>query len=226
MNKFLTMTRSEQALGWAWFVIQLFFLPVVLVFVSELFGLGLSVVTLNIILFIINFAAVAVIFRRYLMNQLRSVRFKSLAVWVPLGIVLYWLFTIVINIVVLSLQPEHSNANNEAVDSLLNQQPLLMAIGTVILVPIAEETLFRGLLFGQLYKLHPLLGYVLSILIFAAVHVVGYIGTQDAFTLFISLLQYMPAGLIFGIVYAESGTLVAPIMLHSFFNLIATLSMR
>lgn len=226
MNKFLTMTRSEQALGWAWFVIQLFFLPVVLVFVSELLGLGLSVVTLNIILFIINFAAVAVIFRRYLMNQLRSVRFKSLAVWVPLGIVLYWLFTIVINIVVLSLQPEHSNANNEAVDSLLNQQPLLMAIGTVILVPIAEETLFRGLLFGQLYKLHPLLGYVLSILIFAAVHVVGYIGTQDAFTLFISLLQYMPAGLIFGIVYAESGTLVAPIMLHSFFNLIATLSMR
>ena len=226
MNKFLTMTRSEQALGWAWFVIQLFFLPVVLVFVSELFGLGLSVVTLNIILFIINFAAVAVIFRRYLMNQLRCVRFKSLAVWVPLGIVLYWVFTIVINIVVLSLQPEHSNANNEAVDSLLNQQPLLMAIGTVILVPIAEETLFRGLLFGQLYKLHPLLGYVLSILVFAAVHVVGYIGTQDAFTLFISLLQYMPAGLIFGIVYAESGTLVAPIMLHSFFNLIATLSMR
>lgn len=226
MNKFLTMTRSEQALGWAWFVIQLFFLPVVLVFVSELFGLGLSVVTLNIILFIINFAAVAVIFRRYLMNQLRSVRFKSLAVWVPLGIVLYWVFTIVINIVVLSLQPAHSNANNEAVDSLLNQQPLLMAIGTVILVPIAEETLFRGLLFGQLYKLHPLLGYVLSILVFAAVHVVGYIGTQDAFTLFISLLQYMPAGLIFGIVYAESGTLVAPIMLHSFFNLIATLSMR
>lgn len=226
MNKFLTMTRSEQALGWAWFVIQLFFLPVVLLLVSELLGLGLSVVTLNIILFIINFAAVAVIFRRYLMNQLRSVRFKSLAVWVPLGIVLYWFFTIVINIVVLSLQPEHSNANNEAVDSLLNQQPLLMAIGTVILVPIAEETLFRGLLFGQLYKLHPLLGYVLSILIFAAVHVVGYIGTQDAFTLFISLLQYMPAGLIFGIVYAESGTLVAPILLHSFFNLIATLSMR
>ena len=226
MNNFLTMTKTEQALGWAWFVIQLFFLPVVMVFLNELLHLGLTTAALNIILFIINFAAVAVIFHRYLINQLRNVRFKALAAWVPLGIIAYWILAIAVNIAVLTLQPEHSNANNEAVDTLLEQQPLLMSIGTVILVPITEETLFRGLLFGQLYKVHALLGYTVSVLVFAAVHVVGYIGMQDPVSLLISLLQYLPAGLVFGIVYAESRTLVAPIMLHAFFNLIATLSMR
>ncbi len=226
MNKFLTMTKSEQAVGWAWFVIQLFFLPVVFALLNELLHLGMTVATLNIVLFVVNFIAVVAIFRRYLLVQLKSVRLKALAIWVPLGLFFYWTVAFAVSVLVLTLQPEHTNANNETVDLLIKQQPLLMTIGTVILVPITEETLFRGLLFGQLYKKHPMLGYTVSVFVFAAVHVVGYIGMQDPLSLCISLLQYLPAGLVFGIVYAESKTLVTPIILHAFFNLIATLSMR
>ena len=226
MNKFLTMTRSEQAMGWAWFVFQLFFLPVIFVFLNELLHIGLTITMLNVVLFIVNFAAIVLIFRRYLLLQLQSVRIKALAAWVPLGVFFYWTLAFAINIAVLTLQPEHANANNDTVDAFLQEQPFLMAIGTVVLAPITEETLYRGLLFGQLYKKHPILGYTVSIFLFAAVHVVGYIGQQDFFSLFVSLLQYLPAGLVFSIVYAESQTLVAPIILHSFFNLIATLSMR
>lgn len=226
MNHFLTMTRSEQAVGWAWFVIQLFFLPVVFALLNELLHLGMTVATLNIVLFAVNFIAVAIIFRRYLLVQLKSAQIKALAGWVPLGIFLYWIISFAVHILVLTLQPEHTNANNETVDLLIKQQPLLMTIGTVVLVPITEETLFRGLLFGQLYKKHPLLGYTVSVFVFAAVHVVGYIGLQDPISLCISLLQYLPAGLVFGFVYAESKTLVTPIILHAFINLIATLSMR
>lgn len=226
MKKYLKMTYAEQAIGWAWFVIQLFFLPAVLTFLNELLHWGMTVATLNIVLFSVNFIVVAGIFRHYLLVQLKSVRLKSLVAWVPLGLFFYWTLAYAVSVLVLTLQPEHTNANNETVDVLIQQNPLLMSVCTVILAPITEETLFRGLLFGQLYKNRPMLGYTVSIFVFAAVHVVGYIGLQDPLSLCISLLQYLPAGLVFSIVYTQSGTLVAPIILHAIFNLIATLSMR
>ena len=226
MNKFLIMTKSEQVTGWAWFVIQLFFLPVLVTFLNELLHLGLSVAMLNVILFTANFLAVIVIFHRYFSVQLRCVQFTALAIWIPLGWLVYCLLATVVSYVVPILQPDHVNANNDTVSILLKQQPLLMTIGIVFLGPIAEETLYRGLLFGQLYKLHPLLGYIVSTLIFAAVHVVGYIGLQDPFSLLVSLLQYLPAGFAFGFVYVKSKTLIAPIVIHILINALATLVLR
>ena len=101
-----------------------------------------------------------------------------------------------------------------------------MLIGTVLLVPITEEALFRGLLFGTLYRKSAVLGYVLSTLIFAAVHVVGYIGTQDAVSLLISLIEYLPAGLVLGWAYARSGTIWTPILIHAVVNFIGMSALR
>ena len=227
MNKnFLTMSKAEQLTGWAWLLIQLLFLPSVVGFLNALLQLGLSVAMLNIILFTIDFIAVIAIFHRYLLVQLREIRLDRLVVWVPLGIMLYWTLSIFAQYLVLYLQPAHTNANNETISSFLQQQQFLMTIGTVILVPVTEETLFRGLLFGTLYKKHPALGYVVSVLVFAAVHVVGYIGTQDIFSLCVSLIQYIPAGLVLGLVYVKANSLVAPILIHAFLNALATLILR
>jgi len=67
--------------------------------------------------------------------------------------------------------------------------------GTVLLVPVAEESLFRGLVFRPLYNRKPWMGYLASSLLFASIHVVGYIGRFDALTLLLCLVQPLQYGL-------------------------------
>ena len=226
MKNYLKMTSAEQALGWAWLVIQLFFLPVSVVFINELLQLGLSIAVLNAVIFVIDLIAVLTIFRRYLWYQLRSIRISALILWVPVGFLLYWVLSVAVTYVMLIVQPEHINANNAAVKVLMDNRFVLTAICTVIIAPITEETLFRGLLFGQLYKKQPVLGYIVSVFVFAAVHVVSYIGQQSPLSLLISLLQYLPAGLVLSFVYTKAKTLAAPILIHATLNLLATLALR
>lgn len=227
MNKrFLHMSHAEQTAGWAWLVIQLFFLPSAVSFINKLLHLGFSAAILNVMILTVDLIAVAVIFRRYLQYQLRSVRLSTLFLWVPVGFLLYWIMSVGTAYLIAIFQPAHINANNEVVHVLLLEQPLLMTVSTVIVAPITEETLFRGLLFGQLYKKKPILGYTVSVFVFAAVHVVNYIGMQSPFTLLISLLQYIPAGVVLGFVYVKAETLAAPILIHTILNLLATVAMR
>lgn len=226
MKHYLKMTYAEQAVGWAWLVIQLFFLPVAVVLANDLLQLSLSAAVLNTVIYVIDLIAVIIIFRRFLLLQLRSIRISVLLLWVPVGFVLYWLLAYAATYVMLILQPEHINANNAAVKSLMDSQFILTTICTVIIAPITEETLFRGLLFGQLYRKQPILGYMISILVFAAVHVVSYIGQQSPLSLLISLVQYIPAGFVLSFVYTKAGTLTAPIFIHATLNLLATLALR
>ena len=220
------MSKTEQLAGWTWLIVQLLFLPSMVAITSMLLHLNLSVAMLNIILFTLDFIAIVAIFHRYLLMQIRMINLSRLLIWVPLGLLLYWTLSIAASYLVSYLQPAHTNANNETISSFLQEQQLLMTIGTVILVPVTEETLFRGLLFGTLYKKHPLLGYVVSVVVFAAVHVIGYIGTQDVLSLCVSLIQYIPAGLVLSFVYIKANTLAAPILIHACLNALATLLLR
>ena len=109
---------------------------------------------------------------------------------------------------------------------MADQHYLLMTLGTVLLVPITEETLYRGLIFGTIYRKNAVLGYILSAFIFSAVHVVGYIGLQNTTELLISFVQYLPAGLALGWAYARSGTIWTPILIHAAVNWIGMAAMR
>ncbi len=227
MNKtFLKLTKQEELQGWAWMVVELFFLPSIAAMAFHLLGISLSTAMLNVVLFVINFAVVISLFRRYFVQQLRCFRITSTLLWVFLGLALYWLLSYAVAYMVLMLQPQHINENNNAVQQLLVEQPILMTIGTVVLVPVTEEILYRGLVFGCLYRVRPVLGFIGSTVVFSAVHVIGYIGRQDLVSLLISLLQYLPAGLALSIAYLRSGSLITPILIHATLNLFATLAMR
>ncbi len=227
-NTLLPMTHKEQAIGWPYLLIQLFFLPVIVVFADYLLKLHLSEAMLNVVLFTLDFILILVIFHRFLLEESRralKIIPKVLGTAV-IGYLLYMTLAFFINIAVVLLQPEHVNANDAVIGQMAQEQFWLMATGTVLLVPITEETLFRGLLFGTLYRKKPVLGYVVSTIIFAAIHVIGYVGFQDWFSLLVSLLQYLPAGLALGWAYARSGTLWCPILIHAFINFIAMAAMR
>ena len=103
---------------------------------------------------------------------------------------------------------------------------MLMSIGTVLLVPVVEEMLFRGVLFGRLYQKNCFLAYALSTILFSCIHIVGYLGVYAPTDLFLSFLQYVPAGICLAWSYAKSGCIWAPILIHIAVNQVGTLSMR
>lgn len=227
-NNLLPMTYKEKAIGWPYLVIQLFFLPTILGFLNYALKLKLSDALLNAALFCLDSIFVMLIFHRFLRSELqRAIEEFPQCLFVGFaGYILYMLELYGVNYSVAMLQPEHINANNAVIQSFVSQHYILMVIGTVLLVPITEETLFRGLIFGTLYRKNPILGYVLSTLIFAAIHVVSYIGMQDIPTLLLSLMQYIPAGLTLSWAYVRSGTICTPILIHAVINLIGISAMR
>lgn len=90
--------------------------------------------------------------------------------------------------------------------------PVFLALFAVVLAPLYEELLFRRVLFGRLWRAGwPVLGLVLSSLVFALVHELpGLNGKPVSSTVFL-ILVYAGMGRIFAWVYRRTGTLWAPI---------------
>lgn len=222
------MTKWERTIGWPYLLIQLLFIPVAVVFVDYQFKLQLSDALLNVVLFTLDFVLIIAIFHRFLLKELQLAlsRIGKVLFTALIGFLLYWLLNIAVSILSFYLQPQHINANDQAIGEMAAQEYALMAIGTVLLVPITEETLFRGLIFGTLYRKNAALGYIVSVILFAAVHVLGYIGSQDHYSLLISFIQYLPAGLALCWSYARSETIWTPILIHAAVNCIGISAMR
>jgi len=223
----VNMRKNEILLGLIYIVFHVFFLPLIIVTLNVLLPLSFTEAELNFIAFAINFICVTVIFHQYLLNSLKifihNVKGTFTAVFKGFGA--YWIGSILVNILVISLDPEFSNVNDNAIATLTNQNYILMGIGTVILVPIVEETLYRGVIFGTLFKKNSFAAYVISIVAFSALHIVGYIGHYSPIRLSLCFLQYIPAALFLAWSYVKADTIIAPILIHMIVNLIGMLAM-
>ena len=113
-----------------------------------------------------------------------------------------------------------------SIAAMAGQNGSLMFVGTVFLVPVAEEVFYRGLIFRCLSSKSRLVAYPVSIAVFALVHVAGYIGSADALTLLLCFLQYLPAGYCLAWCYANTGTIVTPILMHMIVNAYGIYNLR
>ena len=145
---------------------------------------------------------------------------------VCLGFLIYLAYSLVFGLIIGKIYPDFQNLNDQAVGQMLESSRLLMIIGTVILVPPVEECFYRGLLFRNFSGKHPLLAAVLSSLAFASIHLTGFIGILSPAELTVSLLQYVPAGLLLCWSYRKADTVIAPIVIHSLINFRAICLMR
>ncbi len=223
------MTKAETIFGWVYlFMHQLIILPVVLLL--KLSGIHLSAALLNILFFILNFLIIAICMQKYLRADLRhfSNHFGHCLGIATAGFAVYWAVNMVISIAISLYWPEFTNANDANLAAMSADHYWVFFGCTVFLVPITEEVLFRGVLFGSVHKLNPAVAYIFSALVFSAIHVVPYIG-KEGFTLttaVISLVQYLPPSLCLAWVYEKSGTIFAPALVHCAVNLIGVLAMR
>jgi membrane protease YdiL (CAAX protease family)/tetratricopeptide (TPR) repeat protein len=89
--------------------------------------------------------------------------------------------------------------------------PVSSLLSIALVIPIAEEILFRGLLFGALQKRwRPNIVIIVTALLFAAIH--------------LELVAYIPLfflGLVLGWARSRSGSIGLPILIHSVNNFLA-----
>ena len=227
MKKYLNPipSRRELLLGGLYLAFQWLLLPTLIVL---LLGDRLSVTRLNAVLFTINFALEALIFRRFLMASLdvflHDPKGSLLAALQGFG--LHWLGGLVLSYVILAVDPDFANVNDANISAMVSEDFGLMALCTVVLAPIAEELLYRGILFGGLYNRSPLAAFCLSTAVFSLIHIAGYVGLFPPRTLLLCFLQYLPAGLALAWSWTRSGTILSPILMHIAINAIGILAMR
>ena len=228
MKLSISMTKTEWNLGWLFLVAQLLVLPVALVMANQLLGSPLSVAELNFVLFVINFLLTLAIFHRFLWSSLRlslCAPFRYLRA-AFLGFAAYYLLSFLVGIFIQTVYPAFSNVNDENIILMSQDGYTLMAVGTILLVPITEETLYRGLVFRGLHSKSRLAAYAVSTAVFAFIHIAGYIGAAEPIVLLLCFLQYIPAGLTLAWAYERADSIWAPILMHIAINQIGMSSMR
>lgn len=223
-----SLTRQEKYIGAGYFLFDMLFLATLLQELNALLSTPLPQPEINFVYFAINFTAVAVIFRRYLAGQIRllpDVIWKVIYTVVP-GFIVYWVLNFLTTQLLFALDPNFTSVNDVTIQKLVNENFCLMLLGTVVLVPVTEECLFRGLVFRGFYDRSPILAWILSIVLFSVVHITGYLGVYPPEKLLLCFLQYLPAGICLAGTYRLSGSLLSPILVHATVNLVGMLSLR
>lgn len=223
-----SLRRREVLWGFCWLLFETLFFSFLLQSLNSLLPTPLPQAEVNFLFFTGNFLAVALIFSRYLKDQLRLVPemiWRIVYTALP-GFVAYWLANFLIIQIILAIDPGFASVNDMTIQTLVRENYPLMLLGTVILVPIAEETLFRGLAFRGLYDRSPVLAWVLSVSLFSLVHILSYLGTYPLSRIVLCFIQYIPAGICLAGAYRLSGSLISPILIHALVNLMGMLALR
>ena len=222
------LTRQEKIYGAVWLAFETLPFSRLLQVLNGLLPTPLPQAEINFIFFFVNFMVVAIIFRRYLLSQVKLIpdlagKIFSTAIT---GFMAYWIANFLLMQVLFALNPEHFSINDVTIQSLVAEDYFLMFLGSVILVPITEECLFRGLVFRGLHDRSPILAWVVSTALFSAVHIINYIGAYPFDAILLCFVQYIPAGVCLAGAYRLSGSLLSPILIHALVNLVGMLALR
>ena len=234
----VSMTRQEQFWAFAYLAFQTLLLPSLLQAVLTILSVAYSDAVLNLTFFAVNFVAAAAIFHRFLKESLRELPKKLWpCVWkAALALLGCKLAVHLLNILLQTLWPEYfdmtafgpalRNPNDMHIAQMVSQQFWLMALGTVFLVPPVEELLHRGAVFGMLWKKNKVLAWLVSVVLFSGIHILGYLQLGDSLLLFLCFLQYIPPAIALCWLYMSTGSIFAPILMHMAYNAICILFVR
>ncbi len=224
----ISMTERELSLGTMYLALELFILPLLLQRLNSLLPTALTPAQLNFCFFCLNFVCLLVFCHSFLW---RSVKHTFRNFWRFLtgllgGGMFYALSGFAVAAVIVTFFPDFQNVNDASVAAMYRAEPELMTLGTVFLVPFAEELLYRGVLFQGLHRRSRTAAYVVSVSVFCMIHVVSYLGQADLQTLLICLMQYIPPALVLAWIYERADSIYAPMLIHAVINALGIYAVR
>ena len=212
------LSRAATIAGWCYLPFYLFLLSYLIQYVAALLGLHPSMLTVNLIYFAVNLAVVLIIFHDFLRQRFFGPGFWNFVQAIILGFVLYYACTTAMQWLLGKLSAGYTIYNNETVGELVLSNRYAMLFVTIILAPIIEECLIRGLVFGSLHRTSRWLAYFVSCFLFVFMHNWQYFALYPAGSVLLSCIPYIPAAAALGWVYEKAGAIWAPITLHALIN--------
>ena len=219
-------SRSEQIFGWCYLLLCQTLLPYLLNFICSGMGITLSGALLNLVYFGVNFLVVAVVFSKFWARTGNTILDQTLRIILTAAGLFgaYLLASQLVGRLIIWLKPEFFNANDQSIAAIAQNHYIPTLICTVFLVPVAEECLHRGAVFGSLFPKSKVAAYGVSTIVFSLVHINWLVG--DPTVIALSFLQYIPAGVCLAAAYHISGSIIAPILIHMAVNAIGILALR
>lgn len=214
----IRLTASERLRGWIFFALYVFVFPFLMAWVQRAFPTEWPVAEASVVYYLL----VGVLLFLLLWNFLRE-NFSLLLDWLPenLAALVTGLAGAVVLYLLVMLIPypvDNPNTASYAVEYLLAPQATLVIL--VVLMPLAEEILFRGLLFGCVRGYSRTLAWVLSIVLYCVYCVWQFVFSYGSFDLrYLTLmLQYLPMAAALTWCYDMGGSIWSPVLLHAILN--------
>ena len=216
----ISLTHAETRNGFIYMAISLIALPWLLSECNAFLAAPLSQGKVNFIYYFLNFAVMVWLCRKFLGQSLKY------ALKIPFPVIWYGILGYLgskalgelVGILTMLIYPSFSNVNDATITTMLQEDAQLIILGTVLLVPVVEELFFRGLIFRNLHGKNQVAAYLVSMVLFSLLHVVGYIGAYSPLHLLMCFLQYLPASFCLCWCYCQTGTIITPIIMHALTN--------
>ena len=218
------MLKIERVMGFIYLPIHILVLPMAISFAAGWLFPG----TVDDVAPVLNMAyyAFGCVFLFAVMFRFLKASFNELLDWkaravqgVLFGIALYFILLVALSLILNSLSLGASNPNSDEIgrEALVNRGAVYVV--ALVLAPIVEELLFRGVVFGSIRRRSRILAYVVSALVFSFYHVWQYFFFGYDPSLFISVLSYIPPSIALAYCYERSGSIWTSMLLHAAINL-------
>lgn len=221
------MSKPESIVGWVWAFVHVFALSYILyalyTYVLADMGVKYTDSSFNLVYYAVSFVFLLVFLFNYLRTSFRHLtsNFVDALSSIAIYYFIYRLSMYLISLLLSLVYPEISNPNQESINELVKLNKNMMIVVSVLLAPFVEEVIFRGVVFGTIRKKNTLIAYIVSSLFFAFYHEWQFFLTGFSWSLLITTLTYIPAGICLARTYERSKTIWAPIFLHMILNFVS-----
>ena len=158
--------------------------------------------------------ALRLYFREFVDSAQRMGR-RSFLLTLVIGSLLVLYCNVLGGIIRAGVTGELSSHNQDILNATAAVLPFLAFIRSVVYAPIVEEVIFRYILQGWLREKIKKGGVFFAVLISATLFALGHVAAPA------DLIQYLPLGLLLGVIYEKERCISLTICIHSVNNLVA-----
>ena len=207
----------ESVIGFFLVAIHIFALPPLLRVLSQSAGWNMSGETMNLVYFALSFVLCAAFLFRFLRLSFGPFfsRFGATVATIILAFVAYYAMLYIVQLLE-NLVSGHFTWPEIGGTGKLNHSAT--AIVTLLLAPIVEEVLFRGVVFGVLRRKSRILAYIVSLLVFSLYMVFWDMVSSLSWAVIWTALRYLPASLVLCWSYERTGSVWTSVVLHILIN--------
>ena len=212
------MTDSERKRGWVFFGLYLLVFPYLNGWVQRLWLSGgeAPIAETNLVYYGLLFVLSLLVFWTFLRHG-----FNLLLDWLPencFAIATGFVGAGVLHFLVMLIPLPVENPVPFQWQGEYLLSPGATVLLVVVLIPLIEEVLFRGLLFGSLRKYSRILAYVVTVLVYALACVWRYALDFGNPAYLLLMFQYLPMSLGLAWCYDNGGSIWGTVLLHMALN--------